>query len=105
MNIEEAVINLCKTYIKDRKLPDIGIDLGDETLAALSNFKTSIPNLVDWINDNLSKIDKMSSSEVDIFVSNLKNKITLAVLQRIESKINFESELVLGPSKGRKYAV
>ena len=84
------IIRLAKRYLKEKSLPDSGIDLIDRTMSAVKVSKQSLPNDIESLKleflDLQKEIDKKTQDqrleELDWFYLSLTNKVSAIVLDQ-----------------------
>lgn len=96
-DVLEECVRLAKRYIKDRRLPDAGVDLLDRTMAAMRMMNETsdleIEKLENEFND-LKSIDQWESeairmNEMNWFHSTLLNKLSPVLVGKLQSEIDF----------------
>ncbi|SFC00001.1 ATP-dependent Clp protease ATP-binding subunit ClpA [Algibacter lectus] len=84
------IIRLAKRYLKEKSLPDSGIDLIDRTMSAVKVSKQSLPKDIDSLKsefldlqkENNKKTQDQRLEELDWFYLSLTNKVSAIVLDQ-----------------------
>lgn len=83
-------VRLAKRYLKDRRLPDVAIDLLDRTMAAIKLMVDTNKTDLDSLSSELQKLKESGAEETDMFNdlkwlnAVLQNKISPVLLGRLE---------------------
>ncbi|GAA4737566.1 ATP-dependent Clp protease ATP-binding subunit [Flavisolibacter ginsenosidimutans] len=83
-------VRLSKRYLKDRRLPDVAIDLLDRTMAAIKLMVDTNKTDLQQLNEELQKIKDSKADEADLFNDYkwlntvLQNKISPVLLGKLE---------------------